>query len=954
MMASLSKEQKLLLKSLYRNSERVVKLESHLEFLSQSLHLNFIPKRFKVKNNLPGNPELNERRLNEVSIQSIQDEKRNHENSLKAANADFEKAKSKLYNMFDVTIADDELKRVFEHVDKVKIRMKQKKNKKIVRDTSVVTLASDDDAQNRAHKSKKKKRRKFKRIYLQPQPKRKRRRRRQVNVANEVIENLIDTSWNGIVKNISDVPVSVTEAVLLGKGKKFCPVELDPPIIRMQSELNRFFRMIRINWHFDGQDDSRTNLEKEFYQKSSWEPPKACKEIENFIEKFQENFDKWTPPKYIKDNISREERKILKNIQNENDIVYKWEDKGPSFTKMSAAQYIEAGEEELKNETVYKICDEDLSDEVKQKCDAIVNGMLMRKEIPEKVALYLLNGEKNLSNFYHLLKTHKIPPEVENPQEWLENHGHPLRGIISGKGGPSERLASFVNYFLQPGMKELPSFLQDTKHTLQIIEDINQQIEDGQMSLEGVALVSLDVESMYNNMSEELAGGATKDFLHNDRKGDSESLKVQSNSILEALEVCLKNSFFTFNEKIYQQIGGVGTGYIFAPPYTCLGMGKFEKDVFSQNSNLLEKIKLWKRFIDDILMLFKGTKSECENLVNWLNSLQPGVIKFKYQYSTEVIEFLDLKIHLEGGRLKTNLFIKPSNQQLYLDYFSNHPQPCKEGVIYGQAIRILERCSDSNWAQEHLLNLKDKLVDRHYPEKLIKEKFAKAKKRSRHDLIHQPRRGGKRDNKVRLIFTHNGGNPPLHKWLRDAKKCLVKNEKAKALGNNIQICFSQPKNLQRLITQRKGQHSLVENPGCFKCGKCTVSCPVLKEGASFSSSNTGRSYKIRHHVDCNSSYVIYLATCKKCGGQYVGKSQTPFKKRHSNHRQEIKKGVGGLGKHYGGRGCQYENVSIQIIDQVEEGNNRDLERQEVFWQNQLRCYIQNGGNAHCRRKEKSS
>ena len=130
MMASLSKEQKLLLKSLYRNSERVVKLESHLEFLSQSLHLNFIPKRFKVKNNLPGNPELNERRLNEVSIQSIQDEKRNHENSLKAANADFEKAKSKLYNMFDVTIADDELKRVFEHVDKVKIRLKQKKNKK--------------------------------------------------------------------------------------------------------------------------------------------------------------------------------------------------------------------------------------------------------------------------------------------------------------------------------------------------------------------------------------------------------------------------------------------------------------------------------------------------------------------------------------------------------------------------------------------------------------------------------------------------------------------------------------------------------------------------------------------------------------------------------------------------------------------------------------------------------
>jgi hypothetical protein len=98
--------------------------------------------------------------------------------------------------------------------------------------------------------------------------------------------------------------------------------------------------------------------------------------------------------------------------------------------------------------------------------------------------------------------------------------------------------------------------------------------------------------------------------------------------------------------------------------------------------------------------------------------------------------------------------------------------------------------------------------------------------------------------------------------------------------------------------------------------------------------------------------VIYLATCKKCKGQYVGKSQTPFKMRHSNHKQEVKKQVGGLGQHYGGTGCGYTNISIQVIDQVKEGDTRALEKQERYWQNQLRCYIQNGGNAHCRRKEK--
>ena len=189
-------------------------------------------------------------------------------------------------------------------------------------------------------------------------------------------------------------------------------------------------------------------------------------------------------------------------------------------------------------------------------------------------------------------------------------------------------------------------------------------------------------------------------------------------------------------------------------------------------------------------------------------------------------------------------------------------------------------------------------------------------------------------------------------WLREAKKCLIKNDKAKSLGDSIQICYSQPKNLKRIVTQKKITNTSDPTPGCYKCEKCKVSCPIIREGGTFTSTNTQKTYKIRQRVDCTSSFVIYLATCKRCRGQYVGKSQTPFKQRHSNHKQEIKRKTGGLGQHYGGRGCGYENISIQIIEKVEVGNTDALEKQEIYWQNQLRCYIQNGGNAHCRRKEK--
>ena len=239
---------------------------------------------------------------------------------------------------------------------------------------------------------------------------------------------------------------------------------------------------------------------------------------------------------------------------------------------------------------------------------------------------------------------------------------------------------------------------------------------------------------------------------------------------------------------------------------------------------------------------------------------------------------------------------------------------------------------------------------------MIDNKISEAKKVSRKDLILQNRKKSKKaDGKARLIFTHNRGNPPLHQWMREAKKCLVRNEKAKNIGQSIQISFKQPRNMKRLATQKKGGSSLggggQTEKGCFRCSKCHA-CPVIREGGNFTSTNTKRIYPINQRLDCNSSFVVYLATCRRCRGQYVGKTSNTFKKRHSGHKQEIKNQIGGLGGHYGGNGgCGYKNISLQIIDQVEQGDHNGLAERETYWQHQLRCYVENGGNAHCRRKE---
>jgi hypothetical protein len=432
--------------------------------------------------------------------------------------------------------------------------------------------------------------------------------------------------------------------------------------------------------------------------------------------------------------------------------------------------------------------------------------------------------------------------------------------------------------------------------------------------------------------------------------------EVSPRSLLKALKICIQNNYFSFNDKIYHQKGGVGTGIKLAPPFACLGVGDFEEKFFSSENDLVKMILLWKRYIDDVFALLKGEEEDCKNLVDFLNTLLPGVIKFTSKFSKEKIEFLDLEISIEEGKLETNLYIKPSNLQLYLDYFSNHPQHCNVGLVYSLALRIIERCSKQKDVDLHLENLKGKLSEKNYPENVINKQFERAKLKDRKELINKPRPPKlKDDGKTRLIFTHNASNPHIHQWVREAKQLLVRNDKAILLGESIQITSRQPRNLQRMVTgiRKGGRGAPPLDAGCHKCNKCKVACPVLIEGTHFKSTNTGKTYPIRKRLDCTSDHVIYLVTCAKCCGQYVGKSTTDFKRRHSNHKVEIRNQRGGLGHHFGGQnGCGYQNVKIMLIDQVEKGDKIGLENCEVYWQNQMRCYVENGGGGCCYRKEK--
>ena len=135
----------------------------------------------------------------------------------------------------------------------------------------------------------------------------------------------------------------------------------------------------------------------------------------------------------------------------------------------------------------------------------------------------------------------------------------------------------------------------------------------------------------------------------------------------------------------------------------------------------------------------------------------------------------------------------------------------------------------------------------------------------------------------------------------------------------MQISYKQPKNLKRIVTQKKKVNRDEQNPGCSKCGRCRVSCPIIKEGGTFSSTNTQKTYRIRQKLDCNSSYVIYLATFLRCGEKYVGKSKPLSKLVIATTSKKLRKKWGVWGNIMGGMGVDTRTYPFRSLTKLKWG-----------------------------------
>ena len=198
----------------------------------------------------------------------------------------------------------------------------------------------------------------------------------------------------------------------------------------------------------------------------------------------------------------------------------------------------------------------------------------------------------------------------------------------------------------------------------------------------------------------------------------------------------LKHNYFTFNKRYYLQTHGTAMGATFAPIYANISMANIEDMLMSLYTGE-QKPKLWRRFIDDIFFIWEGDEDSLLNFFNTVNSVHESII-FEFSYSKTSINFLHTTIRFDKtNNLASTLCVKENDICTLLHSDSYHPENCKRGIIYSQALGYRRIITNDSDLENHLYNLKINLLKRDHIT-AIKHEFHKVRSLSQIELLNMP------------------------------------------------------------------------------------------------------------------------------------------------------------------------------------------------------------------------
>ena len=705
------------------------------------------------------------------------------------------------------------------------------------------------------------------------------------NQGPHAISNHDYTPGSKFVVNLSDFTLNEYHHSVLSKGLNFCPTPGEPDLASYRADLDTFHRQLRLQHFFRKFEDNETSSQntqemtlsaifypddeafnhQDFKPKSRWRPPPGPPTLEAMALSNEMALQFVVPRSPHNQNLSKNEKIALRELEKNNNIVIKAADKGSAIVIQNKTDYIQEALRQLGNKSHYVMSQNDLSDAHMSQITNQVQIMFDNGEISEACKAFLTDFKHRTSRFYLLPKIHKniLPP--------------PGRPIISGNGCPTERISQFVDFFIRDLSKLGKSFVRDTTHLLQLVNKIHCTPSE-------TLLVTLDVTGLYTNIPNSEGIRSVHTALNKYRLA---GVNPSNASILRLLRMVLTMNNFEFNGSNYLQVGGTAMGTKTAPNYAILFMNNFEDNfVYTYE----KQPQTWLRYIDDIFMVWQHGEDELTKFIHHLNNCH-ATIKFTHDYSNHEVNFLDTTIFsAKDGCLHTKLYSKPTDTHMYLHFDSSHPQHCKTSLPYSQLLRVKRICSSIEDYTYYSKILLDGFRTRNYPEEILSKAISQVSKIPRDTLlVTKQKTVDMETTNLYATSTFHPGFNSFRKTIETNWQYLARNKATKHIyDKKVLFGYRRPKTIGNHLVRAKISTETTPTIQNNCKGKTCLYCAKLAKCSQIKDKYSKRRYNVRRNISCQSNNLIYGIQCKTCLSTYVGQTQRKLRDRLYEHFRDIK------------------------------------------------------------------
>ena len=227
-----------------------------------------------------------------------------------------------------------------------------------------------------------------------------------------------------------------------------------------------------------------------------------------------------------------------------------------------------------------------------------------------------------------------------------------------------------------PKVKVLKALVGKSPHHIQSTSDFVSKVREVTL-LPGECLSSYNVTALFTSAPIDPALNIISDLLEKDETLSNRCvLPVQS--ITELLGFCLHTTYFSFQNKFYEQVEGTAMGSPVSPIVANLYMEHFEEDLLGSASYLP---RIWYRFVDDTWVIQQQAHKQL--FLDHINSIDPN-IKFTVKGNQEngAIPFLDTLVKPEtDNSLSIKVHCKSTHTDQSLQWDSHHNLAAKYSVI---------------------------------------------------------------------------------------------------------------------------------------------------------------------------------------------------------------------------------------------------------------------------------